>query len=194
MKAVQYLAALILGLSPGISRAAAQDGKPAFRFDFGPGEAASGFTRIVASTAYSDERGYGFDFGSAVNCLDRGGSSPLESDLCTSDRSFFFSVKVPEGNYRVTATFGDKKTASVTTVKADQFRLEGPLPMRVDLKTGQARRLDRATFKGQGRVVPGGAATVLHLPLDPSRVVRSLTVRALANDVVIGLMAASLVR
>jgi hypothetical protein len=75
-----------------------------------------------------------------------------------------------------------------------QFRLDGPLPTRVDLKTGAIRVLDAATFKGQGRVVPGGAATVLKLNLDPTKELQSLTVRALANDVVIGLMAATLER
>jgi hypothetical protein len=75
-----------------------------------------------------------------------------------------------------------------------QFRIEAPLPVRVDLKTGTVRVLDHATFKGQGRVVPGGAATVLELALDLQKELQSLTVRALANDVVIGLMAATLAR
>jgi hypothetical protein len=75
-----------------------------------------------------------------------------------------------------------------------QFRIDGPLPTRVDLKTGEVRVLEAATFKGQGRTIPGGAATVLELALDPDKELRSLTVRALANDVVIGLMAATLAR
>lgn len=75
-----------------------------------------------------------------------------------------------------------------------QFRLEGPLPTRVDLRTGTVRALDAATFKGRGREIPGGAATVLSLSLDSAKELRSLTVRALANDVVIGLMAATLER
>jgi hypothetical protein len=75
-----------------------------------------------------------------------------------------------------------------------QFRLDGPLPTRVDLKTGAVRVLDRDTFKGQGRVIPGGAATVLALSLDPAKELQSLTLRTLANDVVIGLMAATLER
>jgi hypothetical protein len=68
------------------------------------------------------------------------------------------------------------------------------LPTRVDLKTGAVRVLDAATFKGRGGKVPGGAATVLELELEPAKELRSLTVRALANDVVIGLMAATLAR
>jgi hypothetical protein len=75
-----------------------------------------------------------------------------------------------------------------------QFRVNAPLPTRVNLKTGEVRVLDHQTFKGQGRVIPGGAATVLALDLDPNKELHSLTVRALANEVVIGLMAATLVR
>ncbi len=75
-----------------------------------------------------------------------------------------------------------------------QFRRPGPLPARVDLRTGEVRRLEFPAFKGRGGRIPGGAATVLALPLRSDRELRSLTVRALANEVVIGLMAATLVR
>jgi hypothetical protein len=75
-----------------------------------------------------------------------------------------------------------------------QFPHEGWLPMRVDLKTGKVRVLEEKSFKGQGGKIPGGAATVLEMELQPDRELKSLTVRALANDVVIGLMAATLVR
>ncbi len=75
-----------------------------------------------------------------------------------------------------------------------QFPLDGPLPARIDLKTGKVRVLDAATFKGQGRAVPGGAATALQLPLDPAKTLKSLTVRTLADEVVIGLMSATLER
>jgi hypothetical protein len=46
----------------------------------------------------------------------------------------------------------------------------------------------------QGGVVEGGAATVLDFPLKTDRTLKSVTVRALANDVVIGLMAITLAR
>jgi hypothetical protein len=75
-----------------------------------------------------------------------------------------------------------------------QFRRPEPVPIRVNLKTGEIRVLDIASFKGRGGPVPGGAATVLDLPLRPGKELRSLTVRAIANEVVIGLMAATLVR
>ena len=75
-----------------------------------------------------------------------------------------------------------------------QFPFDAPLPPRVDLKTGEIRLLNLATFKGKGHEVPGGAATVLDLPLDPAKLLRSVTVRAIANDVVIGLMSLTLER
>jgi hypothetical protein len=74
------------------------------------------------------------------------------------------------------------------------FQRPEPIPPRVDLKTGNVRVLDVKAFKGKGRAVPGGAATVLDLPLDPGKELKSLTVRALANEVMIGLMAVTLAR
>jgi hypothetical protein len=74
------------------------------------------------------------------------------------------------------------------------FRVEGALPLRVDLATGKTRILDAKTFKGRGGRVAGGAATVLELPLDGKKELKALTVRAVANEVVIGLMAVTLER
>lgn len=45
-----------------------------------------------------------------------------------------------------------------------------------------------------GRLLPGGAGQLLALPLDPSKRLRLLRLRTLSNDVVVGLMAATLVR
>ena len=75
-----------------------------------------------------------------------------------------------------------------------QFRRPDPIPPRVDLKTGRVRLLDIAEFKGEGRRIPGGAGTVLAMTLEPQRELKSLTIRALANEVVIGLLAATLAR
>lgn len=74
------------------------------------------------------------------------------------------------------------------------FRRPGPLPVRVNLMTGMIRVLDEKTFAGAGRDVAGGAATVLDVALDPAKDVKSMTIRALANEVLIGLMSATLQR
>jgi hypothetical protein len=74
-----------------------------------------------------------------------------------------------------------------------QFPLCGRLPVRVELKSAQVRVPDAQAFKRAGKGdIDGGAATVLELPLDPARQLKSLTLRTLANDVVIGLMGVTL--
>ena len=92
-------------------------------FDFGPGKVAPGYTQVLQTTTYSEELGYGFEPNSGVSCVDRGGRDALRSDLCNSDKPFFFSVALPEGNYSVTITFGDQSAETVTTVKAELRRL-----------------------------------------------------------------------
>lgn len=74
------------------------------------------------------------------------------------------------------------------------FRRPEPIPPRVHLKTGQVHTAFPSEFKGGGGVIEGGAATVLDLPLRPDKELKSLTVRTLANEAVIGLMSATLVR
>jgi len=56
------------------------------------------------------------------------------------------------------------------------------------------RVLEVEEFKGKGGKVPGGAATALDLPLNAAKDLKSLTLRTLANEVVIGLMAVRLAR
>jgi hypothetical protein len=74
------------------------------------------------------------------------------------------------------------------------FVNEAPLPPRVDLATGQTRILDPIAFHGRGRTIPGGAATILHLPLDPAKPLASLEIHTNLYGIVIALLAATLVR
>jgi lysophospholipase L1-like esterase len=96
---------------------------PMHKFDFGPGKVAPKYRQVLATTLYSKESGYGFEPGASVSCLDRSGQSGLRSDFCTSDKPFYFSVALPEGNYRVRVTLGDEEGATSTTVKAELRRL-----------------------------------------------------------------------
>jgi hypothetical protein len=73
----------------------------------------------------------------------------------------------------------------------------GVKPVRVYLKTGEDRRdfRDFTSIRGfSNRAIDGGAATVLDLPLDPSKELKSITLKSVANDVIIGLMGLTLVR
>jgi lysophospholipase L1-like esterase len=87
-----------------LATAAAQPAS--YKFDFRSREAAPGHTKVLSSTLYTDELGYGFEPGSSDN------------------PPFYFSLKVPdEGNYKVTVTLGDSARESTTTVKAELRRL-----------------------------------------------------------------------
>src|SRR5690242_4690749 len=79
-----------------------------YKFDF----AARNFS---LTNAYSTESGFGIDLKSSVTLLPHGG--------ITGTKPFFYSVMVPEGNYRVTVTFGDPSSATTNYVKAEARRL-----------------------------------------------------------------------
>jgi hypothetical protein len=77
------------------------------------------------------------------------------------------------------------------------FTTDAPKPLRVYLKTGEdTRSFDKfITIKGfSNRGIDGGAATVLDMPLNPSKELKSLRLKTIANDVVIGLMSITLAR
>lgn len=58
---------------------------------------------------YSEETGYGYDL--------------VETPTKDSKSPFFFSVRVPDGNYKVTVRLGSRKQAGITTVRAESRRL-----------------------------------------------------------------------
>lgn len=108
-----------------------------FKFDFASNQ--SGPTNN-----YSHETGFGFDFGTSVANVSGGGVA--------SAHPFFFSVALPEGNYLVTATFGDQSGATTNYVKAEARRL-----MLEDVKTAKGEFVTRR-FVVNTRTVnyPGG--------------------------------------
>jgi len=116
------IAVLGLTLARAADAPAAPPAPTSFKFDFGA-KAAPGYTAVTPATIYSKESGFGFDLGTTPAATDRGGADPLHDGFVTSDKPFFFSVNVPEGNYRVTVTLGDAQADSVTTVKSESRRL-----------------------------------------------------------------------
>ena len=104
-----------------------------FKFDFGSSRTAKGFIAVTPETVYSSQTGYGFDLGSDVVAVNRGGDL-LTGDYITSVKPFFFSVKLPEGNYDIKILFGDSKGISATTVRAECRRL-----MLENIRTAKGR-------------------------------------------------------
>jgi lysophospholipase L1-like esterase len=69
---------------------------------------------LAPTNFYSVQTGCGFEPGAEV----------VAGDGCvTSTNPFYFSIKLPEGNYRVTATLGGPAVESIVTVKAELRRL-----------------------------------------------------------------------
>ena len=76
-------------------------------------------TELTASTRYAEtasggKAAFGFDLVDSP--------AYLKDGACASDKPFFLSVAVPEGNYQVTVTLGAAQ-ASTTTVRAESRRL-----------------------------------------------------------------------
>ncbi len=90
---------------------------PGYRYDFSHGvrNTADGFLPITQDSVFTPASGFGFE-AAGVTALDRG-------DSHISDRPVYFSVAVPEGNYRVTVTLGDSAQETDTTIKAESRRL-----------------------------------------------------------------------
>jgi len=107
----------IISLAAGFAGISQQQN---FRFDFGPGQVMKGYTGVNASTRYSDETGYGFDkYTVSLEAVDAGKANPLTSDFIISYKPFYFSVKLPEGNYDVKIIMGDPTGTSSATIRAE---------------------------------------------------------------------------
>ncbi len=77
------------------------------------------------------------------------------------------------------------------------FRVDTPRPLRYAFGYNRASRNlgDALEITGvYGRRIDGGAATVLCMPVNPDKELKSLQLKAISNDVVIGLMAVTLVK
>ncbi|WP_239615975.1 rhamnogalacturonan acetylesterase [Cohnella mopanensis] len=93
-----------------------------WKFDFGIGDAAAGYTKVTADCGYDQAQGYGFTDVSRVTTRDRKAPDALKRDLCIpADTSF--RVDLPNGNYTVSILMGDWIVPACTTLKASPGRL-----------------------------------------------------------------------
>ncbi|MFT3990656.1 MAG: rhamnogalacturonan acetylesterase [Luteolibacter sp.] len=77
------------------------------KFDFGSEKPLPNFTKVTPDTVYDAQRHYGF----------------IPNDSPVPNNVQIFAADVEEGNYTVTLRFGNPKTATSTTVKAESRRL-----------------------------------------------------------------------
>ena len=138
MKTPAFLLTLLLA---ALASPATHAQEPAsWKFSFGSGIAASyaasdaaraasdaaGFTPVAPTAVYSKDIGYGFEPGANVTTSASG---------VVSERPFYFSVALPEGNFQVTVTLGDPSGPSNTTVKSESRRL---MLQNVPIPAGQS--------------------------------------------------------
>ncbi len=132
-----------------------KDTSEIYQFDFGTGEVAKGYQQVTATTLYNKNQSFGFDYGSVPIAIDREDNDPLKSDFCTSESPLFFSVKIPEGNYKVTVTLGDQWRSSKTTIKAESRRL---MEKEITTKPGEFKTVSfmvsvwNSTIRGDRKV------------------------------------------
>lgn len=96
----------ILCLFPLFSLSCTPEMNENYQFYFGEGNK-KGFLKIGEQTVYGPDSPYGYD----LNSMPHG------------DGPFFFSIDLPEGNYKITVTLGDKERPTNTTIKAESRRL-----------------------------------------------------------------------
>lgn len=137
-----------------------------FKFDFGPGKAANGFTPVQADEIYSVAKGHGFDFGPKVEGVARGD----DGFVTATESPFFFSVAVPEGNYRVTVTLGDAAGESNTTIRTESGHI-----MATNIVTSPGQFVTRTFYANVRRPqlppppknAPGGSEVHMFLAGEP---------------------------
>lgn len=78
-----------------------------YKFYFGDELHYEGYTKINKSTIYNENSHYGYD----LNTIPK------------DNNPYFFSIQVPEGNYKLTLTLGSKNHPTNTTVKSESRRL-----------------------------------------------------------------------
>jgi lysophospholipase L1-like esterase len=106
---MKYLHLSLIGiLAASCATATAQT---SFKFDFTTGKPESGWTQVAPTNFYSEAAGFGFEPGADVTAGENSTGSA---------HPFYFSVKLPEGNYKITATFAGESTV---TVKSELRRL-----------------------------------------------------------------------
>ena len=108
-----------------------------FKFDFGGSRTENGFIPVTSTSKFDKKTGYGFMDISGLKSVDNGGNA-LTGDYITSDKPFYFSVAIPEGNYDIKLSLGDSKGTSETTVRVENRRL-----MLNEIKTKQGEIVEK---------------------------------------------------
>ena len=113
--------------------------------------------RITLSDTYTPEKGYGYDFQEVIDEARKSQNDTYH----LSDGIFYFSVAVPDGNYKVTVTLGSRKMKGNTTVRAESRRL---FLQNVETKKGEFKTCSFIVNKRNTTIVlPDGKTDYVHI-------------------------------
>jgi len=91
-------------------------------FEFGPGHSSGNRTYITEAVKYNSELAYGFDFENTEQVAVFAHEAS-KTGYCTAKHPFYFSARVPEGNYEIRVLTGNPESSSHITIKAEARRL-----------------------------------------------------------------------
>ena len=123
-----------------------------------------------------------------------GSTNPMQSRLVNGAVIIFYAdntadtllLKNPETWWPIEQDYMDDGFA---------FTIDAARPVRIHLKTGKiVSEYKNGIAEYNGKMIEGGAATVLDMPLNATKTLKELKLQAIANDVVIGLMGLTLIR
>jgi len=123
-----------------------------------------------------------------------GSTNPMQSRMVNAAVIIFYTdntsdtllLKNPETWWPIEQDYMDDGFA---------FTIDAARPVRIHLKTGKiVSDYDNTIAAYKGKMIDGGAATVLDLPLNKNKTLKELKLQTIANDVVIGLMSVTLIR
>ena len=124
--------------------------------------------------------------------------------------TYYMQSHIVNGEIKIEYTDGQKEVLKLilpdNLIPLDQdifvdgyaFNTKDPRPWRVRLKTGDVSKYHAGelgkTISNNPISIDGGMATMLDLPLNPVKELKSLSLETTANEVVIGLMGVTLVK
>ncbi len=130
---------------------------------------------------------------SAAYLLMAGSTNPMQSRIANG----VITIKYTDGSSDSMQLINPDNWCPIEQdyyVDGKAFYTSEPRTYRVSLATGTVSRnlSDSLGIKGANRIIPGGAAEVIKMDINPNKKLKSMCVRTLSNDVVIGLMAITL--
>ena len=105
-----------------------------YSFSFGNNKQDKRFTIVDAATLYNEQRGFGFE-----NTTSNDGALTNGPGYVTGTKPFFFSARVPEGNYNVQVTLGDEEGTSDAVIRTECRRM---MVNRIQTKKGEIKTIE----------------------------------------------------